>query len=362
MKKSILFVAIGMFIASCDSNTQTQPNTVVVTQAPQPQQYQEPSNVQAQVADIPGFNVQGFADLLKSTSNPSAIQDALNSPNNSVNNLDLDNDGIIDYLRVDQINRYAIRVVDEIGEDQRVDIATLTINPQNNSYSIKGSPDYCGNTYIYNSQPGITLGQLMFLNWLMTPHPVYHPNWGYRRYPAGYTAYHSRYERPYSRSYIQERKVTKTVTRTVTQPKVSVTSPNYPSNPRTRTNTPQTSRPTVSTPPPAPRPSISAPAQSQRSFQVNTKNTGKPIPNAFAKPASNTGYKSNTTPSNSYRSPSGSSGSSSYRSPSSNSGSSSYRSPSGSSGSRSYGSSSWGKSSSSTSSSKSTSSSNSRRK
>lgn len=326
MKKSILFIAFGMLLVSCGSNH--QPNTVVVTQAPPQQQYQQqaPSNVQAQVADVPGFDVTGFASLLKTTSNPEAIQVALNAPNNSINNLDLDNDGNIDYLRVDQINNYTVQVVDELGNNpnQRTVIATLKINPQNNSYSIQGSPDYCGNTYVYNSQPGVTLGQVMFLNWLMSPHVVYHPTWGYHRYPRGYTVYRTRYSQP----YIQERRVTKTtVTRTIPANKPSPSANSY-----SRTSVPTK----VSTPPPAPRSSVSAPVQSQRSFQVNTKNTGGSIPNAFSRPAAATSRPaSSSSSSSSSPSSSRSYGSSSWGSRSSSSSSSSRSSSSSSSSSRS---------------------------
>jgi hypothetical protein len=213
MRKQIVYLALlaasAIGFNSCGNSTAQ--NRVVVTHA-QPV-VTAPQDVNVQSNDVPGFDVNGFANLLKTTTNPDALTQAINQPGNSINNLDLDNDGNIDYLKVDQISGNSLGVYDET-QSGRVTVATLTVNIKNNSYVINGTPDYCGNTYIYQSQPGLTFGQYMFLAWMLHPHPYYHPYWGYHRgYYHGYGCYHSHYRTPYNSGYMRTRVVNKTVVR-----------------------------------------------------------------------------------------------------------------------------------------------------
>jgi hypothetical protein len=259
MRKQIVYLALlasAIGFGSCGNSTAQ--NRVVVTHA-------APQNVSVQSNDVPGFDVNAFANLLKTTTNPDALTQAINQPGNSVNNLDLDNDGNIDYLKIDQINDNSLGVFDETPSG-KISIATLTVNTQNNSYVINGSPDYCGNTYIYRSQPGLTFGQYMFLSWMLRPHPYYHPYWGYHTgYYRGYGAYRSHYRTPYNSGYMRTRTTT---TRTTVR--------NPSSNSQVRQST---SRPRAAAPATAPqRSSLSNPTRSQRSFSTggssNFRNRG----------------------------------------------------------------------------------------
>jgi len=279
MKRVHLFLAVGLLLASCGSNSQPPQNNV--TYAPQVQQVQQqPQNVQVSAPPVPGFDIQAFNNLLRTTSDPNAIMAAINANGNNINNLDLDGDGNIDYLKVDQINGNTLQVVDEVGKNpnQRTVLATLTINQQNNSYSIQGNQQYCGDTYVYNSQPGISLGQLMFLHWMLMPRTVYyHPTWGYHTgYYGGYHPYHSHYSTPYNSGYMRQRTVTRTTT---------TTSSSTASNGQRQVQ-PQRAQ----TPVQPQRNSLSNPQQSQRQYQVNTNNTGGKVSTGF-------GSKPATTPS-----------------------------------------------------------------
>lgn len=202
MKKLLLSLSVlGLLsLTSCSSTTpQADAQNVVYVSHPQPQ------NVNVQSNDLPGFDVNGFANLLKTTTNADALTQAINQPGNNINNLDLDGDGNIDYLKVDQISGNQLGVYDET-QNGKVTVATLTVNTQNNSYAINGTPDYCGSNYYYQSPYGLTFGQFLFLHWMLAPHPYYHPYWGYHTgYYHGYGYYRSHYARPYTRSYIIER-------------------------------------------------------------------------------------------------------------------------------------------------------------
>jgi hypothetical protein len=242
--KLFLIVAItSISLYSCDDSTAQ--NRVTVS-------HPKPQDISVQSNDIPGFNVNRFADLLKTTSSPDALTQAINANGNDINNLDLDEDGQIDYLKVDQVNANTLAVYDETSND-KVEICKLTVNTQNNSYSVVGSPQYCGNTYVYHSSPGLTFGQYMFLSWMLTPHPYYHPYWGYHRgYYGGYRPYYSHYSRPYTRTYSR----TRTVTRTVPSSTVRTTTRSTPSQVRSTSSVRSTPQ----------RTSVSNPVRSQRAF------------------------------------------------------------------------------------------------
>jgi hypothetical protein len=137
--------------ASCDSNPNPQ-NNVYVSEAPQ-QQSQQVSVQTAPAEEIPGFDINQFTVLLKTATTPEALTAALNANPNNINNLDLDNNNEIDYLKVSQLDANTLQVVDETATE-RVTIATLTINQNNQSYSIQGNQDYCGNNYQYHSPTG----------------------------------------------------------------------------------------------------------------------------------------------------------------------------------------------------------------
>lgn len=271
MKKTIknifTILMIGIVTSSTMScgNSNPPQNNVTITQQP----VQSAQNVSVQPAEnLPsGFNVNEFANLLKTSTNADALTTALNTQPNSINNLDLDGDGNVDYLRVNQVDNNTLQVVDETSATQKTVVATLNINTANNSYSINGSPDYCGNNYIYNSSPGISLSQYMFLTWWMSPYHYHHPyycGWGYHtHYYGGYHPYHS--SRPYT-------------TRTVTEYKTIRSKPS--------TNT-------ANRVAPAPVRNISAPVKSQKSFSAGEgnrfkqNNSGNAFKPAASKPSSN---------------------------------------------------------------------------
>lgn len=309
MKKQLLSLlltvsVLGLF--SCGNSTPqaSAQNRVTVSHA---QSQQAPQNINVQSNDVPGFDVNQFAQLLKTTANPDALTQAINQPGNSINNLDLDNDGNIDYVRVDQTGDNQLQVIDETGSasSQRVVIATLDINPQTNSYVVTGTPDYCGPTYIYRSPSGLTFNQLLFLSWWMSPshyHHYYHPYWGYRtHYYRGYNVYHSRYRTAYNPGYMRTRTTT---TRTVVR-----SSPTQVRTAPTQVRSTPTQVRQTATPPQ--RTSLSSPTQSQRSF---SSGQGSQFRNSGANTSGFGGRSSSSSPSRSYSSPSRSSSSSSSRS------------------------------------------------
>ncbi len=176
MKRIFFLLSIPIILVSCGGN-----NNQIADQG---------NNVSIQANALPGFNVNNFANLVKKTSNPSDIESAINAPDNDINNLDLDKDGKVDFLKVIE-SPNKIQVIDDINNTDSVTVATMNITPnQTNDRAdmhIQGNPTYCGPEYNYHSSFGI--GELLLLSYMLRPHHYYYPMYHYGYYPSYYRSY-----------------------------------------------------------------------------------------------------------------------------------------------------------------------------
>ena len=266
MKKFLVasFIAIlAISFCGCGCNSSSERNQVTVQPAP--------AAVQS-----PGFNVQNFAELVKTTSDPSSIEKAINDPGNAVNNLDINADGKVDFLSVNETAN-TIQVMDnDVNPATQICTLNITQTGQQASVAINGSPTYCGNNYAYHSSFSMT--DFLLLHYMLTPHRYYYPHYAYGYHPAYYRSYRPASYRTVTRSY---------------------SSPGYRSS--TYRNSTPTSTYRSSTPS---RSSISSPSSSQRSFSTTPRNTGSFRSTGFG--------SSSSRPSSSFRSSSPSSSRSSF--------------------------------------------------
>lgn len=77
-----------------------------------------------------GFSLQGALELFKTSSSPEEFEKRLNEPDNNVNNLDLNEDGEVDYIRVidnmdDDVHALVLQV--PFSEEENQDIAVIEI-------------------------------------------------------------------------------------------------------------------------------------------------------------------------------------------------------------------------------------------
>lgn len=255
MKKMLIAIIIATSLFTSCSSGQNQGNNVTV-----------------QTNDVPGFNVQNFANLVKKTSDPASIEKAINSNNNDVNGLDLNKDGNIDFLGVQEVAG-SIQVIDN-DVNPAVTVATLKVtqSPGNQaSMNIQGNQQYCGPDYSYQSN--FTLTDFLLLNYMLRPHPYYYPHYAYGYHPAYYRPYTvvSYRTRVYPTGYHSTYRSTSSGTYRST------------SNGTYRSSTNNTVNRAPSTPQ---RSSLSSPVRSQRSFQVNSSNTGGSRTSAFGRSSS----------------------------------------------------------------------------
>jgi uncharacterized membrane protein YgcG len=110
---------------------------------------------------LPGdnFSLQGALEMFKQSATPEAFEKALNSEENKVNNLDLNGDGDIDYIRVvnkkeDNIQLFVLQAV--VSEDESQDIAVISLEKtgdENAVIQIEGDKDIYGEAKIAEPAP-----------------------------------------------------------------------------------------------------------------------------------------------------------------------------------------------------------------
>lgn len=155
-------------------------------------------NVQTVVSASEGLNLAAVGELLKQAKDAEEFERLLNSANNGVNNLDLDEDGAVDYINVTEygdsrVKGFSLTTQPKPGETQEV--ATIEIEKAGGQaqVQIQGNQQIYGQNQYYHSSFGLT--DLLILSWMFRPHPMYASPWGYGRYP---TYYSRRATRPYS--------------------------------------------------------------------------------------------------------------------------------------------------------------------
>ena len=103
---------------------------------------------------LPGdhFSLEGAIELFKKAASPEEFEKMLNTEDNTINNLDLNQDGEIDYIRViDNMDgdAHAIILQVPVSENESQDIAVIEIEKQADEYAIL---QIVGNDDIYGEQ------------------------------------------------------------------------------------------------------------------------------------------------------------------------------------------------------------------
>lgn len=118
-------------------------------------QAQNVITVTANNSDISdNLNLEAIATLFGESKNLQQFEEQLNNPKNKISNLDLNQDGYVDYIRVIEHHEngaYLVTLQDVLGEDLYQDIATIDVekNTEGNvSVQIIGNPYIYGSNYI----------------------------------------------------------------------------------------------------------------------------------------------------------------------------------------------------------------------
>lgn len=157
-----------------------------------------------------GLDLQAVGALVKQAKTGEEFERLLNDPSVGVNNLDLDENGTVDYIKVTEYgsgNVKGFSLTVELGPDQTQEVATLEVEKTSTgraNVQTHGNRNIYGSNHYYHSSFGIT--DFLLLSWLFNSNrPYYSSPWGYNSYPT----YYGRYS---PRSYDNYRQRTRNVT------------------------------------------------------------------------------------------------------------------------------------------------------
>jgi hypothetical protein len=152
---------------------------------------------------LPGenFSLEGALELFKKSESPEAFEKMLNAEENKVNNLDLNGDGEIDYIRVidraeGDVHAFVLQAV--ISENENQDVAVIEVEKnqdENATLQILGDEDIFGEQVIVEPQEEVktnagTKTQKVVVNVYAWPavHYVYGPAYRLWVSPWGWAA------------------------------------------------------------------------------------------------------------------------------------------------------------------------------
>ena len=183
-----------------------------------------------------GLDLFAVAELFKDSENLEKFEHNLNSSEKGINNIDLNGNGEIDFIRVtekvvDQTHLIILQV--PLSNDDFQDVATIAIeqeNGKNYNLHVQGDPVIYGENY-YVVPANNDFSAWNVVRWLFSPNyrPYYSPYgyttlprwWGIRR-PIAYNIYHARIGNFAGKNFITSRTVrVKTVAKVNYHPRTS---------------------------------------------------------------------------------------------------------------------------------------------
>lgn len=149
-----------------------------------------------------GLDLQAVSELFKESESVEAFEQALNDPENGLNNLDLDENGEVDFIRVteevsDDMHILVLQAV--LGDDEYQDVAVIEIEKTEDEYNmqIQGNEDLYGPDY-YIVPVAVKVHTWPIVAWLYRPayKPYvsvyrfgYYPKWWVVRRPLAHSVY-----------------------------------------------------------------------------------------------------------------------------------------------------------------------------
>ncbi len=149
-------------------------------------------NVQTLVPASEGLDLKAVGELLRNAKDGAEFEKLLNSRNNGVNNLDLNEDGQVDYIAVTEygdgtVKGFSLTTEPAPGEVQEV--ATIEVEKSNDQANVQihGNEQIYGRNHYHHSSFGLM--DFVILSWLFQPRPLFASPYGYNNYPGGFRPY-----------------------------------------------------------------------------------------------------------------------------------------------------------------------------
>ena len=140
-----------------------------------------------------GLNLQAVSELFAESKNLEAFERALNDPDEGINNLDLDGNGLVDYIRiVEEVDNDAHLIILQaaIGKDEFQDVATIEVEKNGESYNmqVRGNAIIYGENYYYHP---VHIRVWPIFTWIYRPvYRPYHSRFYFGFYPRWWRPFH----------------------------------------------------------------------------------------------------------------------------------------------------------------------------
>lgn len=162
------------------------------------------ASVYANNSDISdNLDLRAVASIFGDSKDLADFEYRLNDPTIQINNLDLNNDNQVDYLRVIEMvenNTHLVVLQSVLQEDLYQDVATIVVSKKKNkqiNIQIIGDPYMYGSNYIY--EPIYVVRPPMYSNFWATNYRPYRSYYGWNRYPTFFTFW-----KPYGYNYYHQ--------------------------------------------------------------------------------------------------------------------------------------------------------------
>jgi hypothetical protein len=180
MKKILMLLVSIVVLTSCSSNSNGYQNSNGVYVTP------KVNNLDA------SLDLQALGELVKSSNSASDIEAKLNTEG-SINNLDLDNDGNVDYIQVGEYGNsffhfFSFTTDNSLGDKQQIATIDMRSSGGNIIMNIGGNQNIYGPQAYYTSN--YLLRDFLIYNYVFGYHPFYHSPYHYGYYPRTYHVYH----------------------------------------------------------------------------------------------------------------------------------------------------------------------------
>lgn len=139
-----------------------------------------------------GLDLQAVGEILKTVKTAEEFERKLNSNSPQINNLDLDENGQVDYISVTEygsgdMRGFSLSTTLEGGETQEIANVEIEKDGEFVDSEIYGNQHIYGQNHYYHNRFGLT--DFLLVSWLFQSRPFYHSPWGYNSYPSYYRGY-----------------------------------------------------------------------------------------------------------------------------------------------------------------------------
>ncbi len=168
-----------------------------------------------------GLDLQAVSELFAETKNLEGFEKALNDPDEGINNLDLDGNGEVDYIRlVEEVagDAHLIILQAAIGQDEFQDVATIEVEKSGDDYNmqVRGNTLIYGENYYYHPTH-VHVRTWPIIGWIFRPvYRPYHSRFRFGIYPRWWRPF-----RPLHRTVYRNRIVRYTARNTFVVKRVS---------------------------------------------------------------------------------------------------------------------------------------------